>query len=84
MRVAVIIAIAVIGWAPVTTGWAERKGLDTSNIEETTGLEGSYFEQENVFKVTKPRDDIVVEVDGWRMSPFMGLTSWAAFTPISQ
>jgi Domain of Unknown Function (DUF1259) len=83
MRVAVIIAIAVIGCALAASGSAERKEFDTTSIEETMGLKGSYSEQENVFKVTKPRDDIVVEVDGWRMPPFMGLTSWAAFAPTS-
>jgi hypothetical protein len=33
-------------------------------------------------KVSFPRTDIPVEVDGWTsVPPFMGLTSWAAFTP---
>jgi hypothetical protein len=36
----------------------------------------------DVVKVSFPRDDVSVEVDGWRkMAPFMGLTSWAAFVP---
>jgi uncharacterized protein DUF1259 len=37
--------------------------------------------EENVFKVTKPRSDVKIAVDGWSMPPFMGPTSWAAFTP---
>ena len=36
---------------------------------------------EHVFKVTKARNDVKVQVDGWSMPPFMGLGSWAAFTP---
>ena len=36
---------------------------------------------ENVFKVTSPRTDVKITVDGWTMPPFMGLGSWAAFTP---
>jgi rhodanese-related sulfurtransferase len=32
-----------------------------------------------VFKVTSPRNDVPVSVDGWKMPPFMGLTSWAGF-----
>jgi hypothetical protein len=37
---------------------------------------------ENVVKVSFPRDDVRVDVDGWnKMPPFMGLTSWAAFVP---
>jgi len=32
--------------------------------------------------VSFPRDDVPVDVDGWTKVPaFMGLTSWAAFTP---
>ena len=32
-----------------------------------------------MFKVTSPRKDVPIEVEGWTMPPFMGLTSWAAF-----
>ena len=55
--------------------------LDTAAIEKATGLKGSFSKDENVFKVSKPRDGVKVVVDGWSMPPFMGLTSWAAFTP---
>src|SRR5688500_12785885 len=54
--------------------------LDTAKINEITGLKGTMNEAEGVFKVSKPRDDVKVNVDGWQMPPFMGLTSWAAFT----
>jgi uncharacterized protein DUF1259 len=56
-------------------------GLDTAEIEATTGLKGTYNQAEGVFKVTAPRNDVKITVDGWQMSPFMGLTSWAAFMP---
>ena len=36
---------------------------------------------EGVVKVSYPRKDVPVAVDGWKMPPFMGLTSWAAFSP---
>jgi len=55
--------------------------LDTAQIEKITGLTGTYSQDENVFKVASPRTDVPVAVDDWRMPPFMGLTSWAAFTP---
>jgi hypothetical protein len=55
--------------------------LDTAQIETATGLKGTFNKDENVFKVSKPRTDVKIEVDGWPMPPFMGLTSWAAFTP---
>ena len=37
-------------------------------------------EKEGVYKVTFPRDDVKIAVDGWTMPPFMGLGTWAAFT----
>jgi hypothetical protein len=48
--------------------------LDTAKIDEITGL------KEGVYRVTFPRNDIKVVVDGWTMPPFMGLGTWAAFT----
>jgi Domain of Unknown Function (DUF1259) len=55
--------------------------IDTVTIEKATGLKGDFNKNENVFKITKPRTDVKIEVDGWKMPPFMGLGSWAAFTP---
>ncbi|HEV2296361.1 MAG TPA: DUF1259 domain-containing protein [Tepidisphaeraceae bacterium] len=37
--------------------------------------------EQNVYKVSFPRTDVKVTVDGVQMPPFMGLTSWAAFKP---
>jgi Domain of Unknown Function (DUF1259) len=59
---------------------AETASLDIAKIEQLTGFRGSLNEDEGVFKVTVPRSDVPISVDGWRMPPFMGLTSWAAFT----
>jgi len=58
-------------------------GLDTARIDGLTGLKGKMNEKEGVYKVTFPRDDVKVIVDGWTMPPFMGLGTWAAFTEIS-
>jgi hypothetical protein len=54
--------------------------LDNARIEELTGLKGAMNEEEKVFKVSLPRADLGIKVDEWKMSPFMGLTTWAAFT----
>ncbi|HVU15482.1 MAG TPA: DUF1259 domain-containing protein [Candidatus Didemnitutus sp.] len=54
-------------------------GFDSAKIEAITGLKGTTNTKEGVFKVTSPRKDVAITVDGWRMPPFMGLTSWAAF-----
>ncbi len=53
--------------------------LDTAKIEQITGMKGKMNQQEGVFKVSVPRKDIAVTVDGWKMPTFMGLTSWAGF-----
>jgi len=54
--------------------------LDTAKIDQITGLKGKLNEKEGAYKVTFPRDDVKVVVDGWIMPPFMGLGTWAAFT----
>src|SRR5437773_2491329 len=54
--------------------------LDTARIDQITGLKGKMNEKEGVYKVTFPRNDVKVVVDGWTMPPFMGLGTWAAFT----
>src|SRR3989441_4824626 len=54
--------------------------VDTAKIDQITGLKGKMNEKEGVYKVTFPRDDVKVVVDGWIMPPFMGLGTWAAFT----
>src|SRR6201993_1986047 len=54
--------------------------LDTAKIDQITGLKGKMNEKEGVYKITLPRNDVKVVVDGWTMPPFMGLGTWAAFT----
>lgn len=75
---AVSALMATLCWsATVATGFG---ALDTAKMESGTGLKGTWTEAEGVFKVTQPRNDVPVSVDGWTMPPFMGLTSWAAFS----
>ena len=61
-------------------GLVSAASLDTARIDELTGLKGKFNEKEGVYKVTFPRNDVKVVVDGWTMPPFMGLGTWAAFT----
>lgn len=56
---------------------------DVTKFENITGLKGTYNDVEKVFKASFPRDDIKVSVDQVYLDPFMGLTSWAAFTPMN-
>ncbi len=74
---AVLIAGAVAGQACAQ----QHPAINTAQIEQITGMKGTYSAKENVFKVTKPRSDVNIQVDEWALPPFMGLTSWAAFTP---
>jgi hypothetical protein len=69
----------VVGPATVCANTLNEEA--TTQIERITGMKGKLNKEENVFKVSKPRKDIKVTVDKWSMAPFMGLTSWAAFTP---
>jgi len=69
--------LALAGSA-VSTNYANA-ALDTNRIELITGLKGTWNPTEGVFKVSQARDDVPVKVDEWKMPPFMGLTSWAAF-----
>jgi hypothetical protein len=62
----------------ITTGFAAE--FPTNRIDEITGLKGKWNADEAVYKVSSPRADIKISVDNWEMPPFMGLTSWAAFT----
>jgi hypothetical protein len=53
--------------------------LDTTAIEKATGAKGTWNEKEGVFKVSVPRTDLSVTAAGVRITPALGLTSWAAF-----
>ena len=53
--------------------------LDVGQIEQITGLQGML--QDGEYKIAVPQNDLNVSVDGFRIIPPMGLTTWAAFTP---
>jgi len=55
------------------------KPIDPAAVAAAT--DGKPEVLESVVKVSFPRDDVAVEVDNWKMPPFMGLTSWAGFLP---
>ena len=53
---------------------------DPSTVEKLTGAKGAWNEKEGVFKVSVPRADLAVTSRGVRITPALGLTSWAAFS----
>ena len=52
--------------------------LSGARIQQLTGLKGA--PAGDTFKVTAPRNDVPIMVDGRALPPFMGVTSWAAFS----
>lgn len=58
---------------------AQGAEVDIAKVEQITGIKGTLNKAEGVYKVSVPRKDVAVAVEGWKMPPFMGLTSWAAF-----
>ena len=71
-----ILIVMVAGWGVVR---AADPALDTAKIEQLTGGKGELNTQEGVFKVSVPRADLAVTVAGVKLTPPLGLTSWAAF-----
>jgi hypothetical protein len=67
----------IVLWSAAGGGAAEK--LDTAKIEQLAGVKGQLNEKDRVFKVNAPRADLDVSVAGVKMTPPMGLTSWAAF-----
>jgi len=83
-----IICIVICMGCQVAPG--ERKGidgvsketkLDRVRIGEIVGVRASRGEG-GVVRVTWPRSDVAVEVDGVALSSAAGFTSWAAFAPV--
>jgi hypothetical protein len=55
--------------------------LDTSAIERIIGMKGKSNNGE--YKITVPQNDLSVEVDGFKIIPAMGLSTWVDFAPSS-
>ncbi len=68
-RMMVVLLLAVAGSA---------LAADADVIARVTGVRPDV--KGDVAKISVPRSDLSVTVDGVRLDPFQGLTSWAAFT----
>jgi hypothetical protein len=80
LLIGAVAALSVLSWdIPLSVAVPQ---LHTANIEQLTGAKGQLNEKEGVFKVNVPRTDLNVTVAGVKMTPPMGLTSWAAFQAI--
>ena len=73
--------VSLVTYTVAAPAAASAARLDTMRIEQLTGAKGTLDAKEDVFKVSMPRSDLSVTVAGVKMTPPMGLTSWAGFTP---
>jgi len=53
--------------------------LDTLAIERIMGIKGKSNNDE--YKITVPQNDLSIEVDGFKITPAMGLGTWIDFAP---
>jgi Domain of Unknown Function (DUF1259) len=72
------LACLVLMWS-VPRSMAMETRLDTATIEGLAGVKGELNAKEGVLKVSLPHSDLDVTVAGVKMTPPLGLTSWAAF-----
>ena len=73
------IAVLALAFGSAALAGPPQASFDTGKIEELTGAKGVFNDMEGVFKVSAPRSDLTVVAAGVRLTPPMGLTSWAAF-----
>jgi hypothetical protein len=82
MRTRKIAWVVALTWIAGATGTrAAPPVLDGARIESLTGARGQLDSASGVFKVSLARDDLAVRAPGARLTPALGLTSWAAFQP---
>src|SRR5882757_6337691 len=75
----IILILLTTAICPTRFSHAAESTMDTGAVERLTGAKGALDAKEGVFKVSVPRKDLSVIVAAVKMSPPMGLTSWAAF-----
>ena len=79
MRLKGLVLATALASLLLWAGSVGAQGIDTAMIEQVTGLKGAMNKAGDVFKVSAPRTDVKITVDGLPLPPFMGVTSWAAF-----
>ena len=79
MKIAKLVKRLFPGFRAGSTRPISATPIDPETVKAATGIKPETVD--GVVRVSYPRTDVKVEVDGWPMPPFMGLTSWAGFTP---
>jgi len=73
--------------APISTPMPEPSTvvlsppIDEGAVASATGADKPEKSPDGAVRTSFARKDVEVAVDGWKLPPFMGLTSWAAFAP---
>lgn len=80
MKLPIVTGILLVLGAPAILP-ASLTEAQRGAIDQATGAKGVYTEAEDTYKVTFSRTDVKVTVEGRVMAPFLGFSSWAAFTP---
>jgi len=79
LAVSLILAGTIFAWA----GWSDRAAnRDWKTVERLMGYPGQ--EEGDGFKISVPRSDLNVLVQGSWVDPRAGLDSWFAFNPLSK
>lgn len=77
---ALAMAALAMGACALGASRAEAKtALDPEAIAKAGGVK-AVASPDGVVKITSPRIDVAIKVDGGTLKPFAGLASWAAFT----
>jgi hypothetical protein len=76
------VAVSLVLVSLASVAHAQTPAFDTVPIEKATGMKGTYYATENVYKVSKPRANMS-SVAGWKIPPFLGTSSYAAFAPVA-
>lgn len=76
--IGIIAGFFIIFFGTNTKKIIKKKDIQTikTEIEEIIKINTEFFSEDNVIKISVPRNDILVTVDNWPLDPFMGLTSW--------
>ena len=78
--VSVFLVGAALALAPARPAAAQTAPLDTAAIDRAIGKTGQ--SSGGVYKVTFPRSDLHVTVEGLAIKPGLALTGWAAFKAV--
>lgn len=74
-----VLGLGVLFFIPSMGGAADQQ-LNADAIEKAIGKSGQA--QEEVYKISLPRTDLLISVDGVRLRPTFALGSWIAFKPM--